>query len=47
VAGVVLGAGVALGSAALATEVRDVALRIRGSPVQAGAPPEGWADTPP
>jgi undecaprenyl-diphosphatase len=39
VAGVVLGAGVALGSAALATEVRDVALRIRGSPIHAGAPP--------
>jgi undecaprenyl-diphosphatase len=47
VAGVVLGAGVALGSAALATEVRDVAMRMRGSPVRAGAPPEGWADTPP
>jgi membrane-associated phospholipid phosphatase len=41
VAGVVLGAGVALGSAALVTEVRDVAMRMRGSPVSAGAPPEG------
>jgi membrane-associated phospholipid phosphatase len=39
VAGVVLGAAVALGSAALATEVRDVAVRMRGSPVRAGAPP--------
>jgi membrane-associated phospholipid phosphatase len=47
VAGVVLGAAVALGSAALATEVRDVSMRIRGSPVQAGTPPEGWADMPP
>jgi membrane-associated phospholipid phosphatase len=40
VAGVVLGAGVALGSAALVTEVRDVAMRIRESRVRAGAPPE-------
>jgi undecaprenyl-diphosphatase len=47
VAGVVLGAGVALGSAALATEVRDVAMRMRGSPVRAGASPEGWANRPP
>lgn len=39
VAGVLLGIGVALGSAALATEVRDVAMRMRGSPVRAGAPP--------
>jgi len=39
VAGVLLGTGVALGSAALATEVRDVALRMRGSPVPTGTPP--------
>jgi membrane-associated phospholipid phosphatase len=39
VAGVVLGACVALGSAALATEVRDVAMRMRGAPVRSGAPP--------
>jgi len=39
VAGVLLGAGVALGSAALVTEVRDVAMRMRGSPVPAGTPP--------
>jgi undecaprenyl-diphosphatase len=39
VAGVLLGTGVALSSAALATEVRDVALRMRGSPVPAGTPP--------
>jgi undecaprenyl-diphosphatase len=31
VAGVLLGAGVALGSAALATEVHDVAMRRRAS----------------
>jgi membrane-associated phospholipid phosphatase len=46
VAGVVLGAGVALGSAALATEVRDVAMRMRGSPVRAGAPPGGMSAPP-
>jgi undecaprenyl-diphosphatase len=39
VAGVLLGTGVALGSAALATEVRDVAMRMRGSPVPAGPQP--------
>ncbi len=39
VAGVLLGTGVALGSAALATEVRDVAMRMRGSPIPAGTPP--------
>ena len=47
VAGVLLGTGVALGSAALATEVRDVAMRMRGSPVRAGTPPEARAGTPP
>jgi membrane-associated phospholipid phosphatase len=44
VAGVVLGAGVALGSAALATEVREAAMRMRGSPIRAGAPPSAWGD---
>jgi membrane-associated phospholipid phosphatase len=44
VAGVVLGAGVALGSAALATEVRQAAMRMRGSPIRAGAPPSAWGD---
>jgi membrane-associated phospholipid phosphatase len=39
VAGVLLGTGVALGSAALATEIRDVVMRRRGSPVPAGTPP--------
>jgi membrane-associated phospholipid phosphatase len=47
VAGVVLGVGVALGSAAVATEVRDVGVRMRGSPIRAGASPEGRADRPP
>jgi undecaprenyl-diphosphatase len=46
VAGVVLGVAVALGSAALATEVRDVGMRIRRTPVHAGAPPEGKSAPP-
>jgi undecaprenyl-diphosphatase len=46
VAGVVLGAAVALGSAALATEVRDVGMRRRRTPVHAGAPPEGMSAPP-
>jgi undecaprenyl-diphosphatase len=46
VAGVVLGVAVALGSAALATEVRDVGMRIRRTPVHAGAPPEGMSAPP-
>ncbi len=39
VAGVLLGTGVALGSAALATEVRDIALRRRGPPAAATTSP--------
>jgi membrane-associated phospholipid phosphatase len=46
VAGVVLGAAVALGSAALATEVRDVGIRMRGTPVHADVPPEGMGAPP-
>lgn len=40
VAGVLLGSGIALGSAALVTEVRDVAFRRRGIPIP---PPGGLA----
>ncbi len=39
VAGVLLGTGVALGAAALATEVRDIALRRRGPRAAASPPP--------
>lgn len=46
VAGVLLGTGVALGAAALVTEIRDVAMRGRGGDTSSGTAPPGREPAP-